>query len=310
VSALAQRVRHGLNEARILILGAQVMLGFHFRAPLEAGYEQLTSTAIAVQLGGLLLLLVAVALLMAPAAYHRIVEEGHASARIQRFTTVVMTAALVPFGLAFCADVYVAFERGAGPVTSAVAAGGFAVTAAGLWFVLPLTARRATRVRPSGRAAHEVTPLEQRVEQVLSEIRMVLPGAQALLGFGFAATLMEAFERLPASSRAVHMAGVACVALATIVLMTPAARHRLVEGGADTEAFHDFASRFLLAAMALLALGISAEFFVVMRRITDSVAIATIGSVMAGVVFAICWFGVGAWARRRDTVRDQSRHAA
>ena len=65
VSALAQRVRHGLNEARILILGAQVMLGFHFRAPLEAGYEQLTSTAIAVQLGGLLLLLVAVALTVA-----------------------------------------------------------------------------------------------------------------------------------------------------------------------------------------------------------------------------------------------------
>jgi len=45
VSALAQRVRHGLNEARILILGAQVVRGFHFRAPLESGYERLTPTA-------------------------------------------------------------------------------------------------------------------------------------------------------------------------------------------------------------------------------------------------------------------------
>jgi hypothetical protein len=148
------------------------------------------------------------------------------------------------------------------------------------------------------------------VEQVLTEIRMVLPGVQALLGFGFAATLMDAFPRLPGASQALHLAGVACVALATILLMTPAARHRLVEGGEDTEAFHRFASRLLLAAMVPLALGIAAEFAVVVRRITDSVALAAAGAVLAGVLFFGFWFGVGAWARARAAAGQGRRRAA
>ena len=274
MSALAQRLHTGLNEARILILGSQVLLGFDFRAPLESGFERLSSTAIALKVGGLVSLLVAVALLMAPAAYHRIVEAGHASARVHRFTTLTMAVALVPLGLALAGDFYVAFERAAGPATSAAAAGAIAGTAAGLWYVLPLALRGAHGRRLTGETEREATPLGQRIEQVLTEIRMVLPGVQALLGFGFAATLMDSFERLPASSRALHLAGVGCVALATILLMTPAARHRLVEGGADSEAFHRFASRLLLAAMVPLALGIAAEFAVVVRRVTDSVPLA------------------------------------
>ena len=148
------------------------------------------------------------------------------------------------------------------------------------------------------------------MEQVLTEIRMVLPGVQALLGFGFAATLMDAFPRLPAASQALHLAGVACVALATILLMTPAARHRLVEGGEDTEAFHRFASRLLLAAMVPLALGIAAEFAVVVRRITESVALAATGAVLAGLLFFGFWFGVGAWARVRAAAGRGRRRAA
>jgi hypothetical protein len=195
---------------------------------------------------------------MAPAAYHRIVDAGHASARVLRFTTWMMAMALMPLGLVLAADFYVAFERAAGPTTSGLGAGGIAVAAAGFWYFLPLSWRRGRPLAAAG-AARENTPLPQRVEQVLTEIRMVLPGVQALLGFGFAATLMETFERLPESSRALHLSGVGCVALATILLMTPAARHRLAEGGEDTEAFHRFASRLLLTAMVPLALGIAAE---------------------------------------------------
>ena len=93
-------------------------------------------------------------------------------------------------------------------------------------------------------------------------------------------------------------------------LMTPAARHRLVEGGEDTEAFHRFASRQLLAAMVPLALGIAAEFAVVVRRITDSVAVAAAGAVLAGLLFFGFWFGVSAWARVRAAAGRGRRRAA
>src|SRR3989442_351646 len=162
-------------------------------APMEPGYERLSPVAHGLKLGGLVLLLVAVALLMAPAAYHRMVDAGHASGRVHRFATSTMAVALVPIGLALAGDFYIALEGAAGSATSALAAGGLAATAAGLWYALPLSLRGPGLRRASEGPEREITPLEQRVEQVLTEIRMVLPGVQALLGFGFAATLMDAF---------------------------------------------------------------------------------------------------------------------
>ena len=41
------------------------------------------------------------------------------------------------------------------------------------------------------------TPLSTKVDQLLTEARIIIPGAQALLGFQFAVTLTRAFEQLP-----------------------------------------------------------------------------------------------------------------
>jgi hypothetical protein len=45
------------------------------------------------------------------------------------------------------------------------------------------------------------TSIESRIKQLLVEARVVLPGAQALLGFQLAATLTDAFGTLPRSSQ-------------------------------------------------------------------------------------------------------------
>lgn len=84
-----------------------------------------------------------------------------------------------------------------------------------------------------------------------------------LLGFQFAALLIEGFEKLPQASKYVHFASLSFIALAIILMMTPAAFHRLVEQGENTEHFHRFASRTLLASMVPLALGITGDYYVV-----------------------------------------------
>ena len=43
------------------------------------------------------------------------------------------------------------------------------------------------------------TPLKEKIKTLSTEIRLVLPSAQALLGFQFSAVLSEAFGRLPAT---------------------------------------------------------------------------------------------------------------
>jgi hypothetical protein len=57
------------------------------------------------------------------------------------------------------------------------------------------------------------TPLATKVEQLLTEARVIIPGAQALLGFQFIAMLTSGFDRLPPSVKAAHALALCLVAV-------------------------------------------------------------------------------------------------
>jgi hypothetical protein len=63
--------------------------------------------------------------------------------------------------------------------------------------------RRMTLNQQNERASK---PLKVKIEQLLVEARVVLPGAQALFGFQLAIVLTESFELLPAAFKVVHAA--------------------------------------------------------------------------------------------------------
>ncbi|PYN15024.1 MAG: hypothetical protein DME05_13385, partial [Candidatus Rokuibacteriota bacterium] len=200
-------IRNALNEARILILGTQVLLGFQYQSVLQPRFDRLPEALQWLSLAGLAMLIVTFVLLAAPAAYHRIVDGGAASPDVQVFTTRALGAALLPLALAFGMATYVVAERIDVGVRPALAGGAVVATALGCWYVWPLLKRRPARKETDTMSERPETPVKDKVEHVLTEIRMVLPGAQALLGFSFAAVLMERFERLPQSSQAVHLVG-------------------------------------------------------------------------------------------------------
>src|SRR5947209_10666573 len=104
-------------------------------------------------------------------------------------------------------------------------------------------AKRRTSMKESKEADGQADKLKEKIKQVLEEARMVLPGAQALLGFQFIVILTNSFDQLPAQAKLVHVGSLAAIALSIILLMTPAAYHRIVEEGEDTERFHRFATR-------------------------------------------------------------------
>jgi Family of unknown function (DUF6328) len=98
------------------------------------------------------------------------------------------------------------------------------------------------------------TPLHAKIEQLLTEARVVLPGAQALFGFQLAIVLTQSFERLPSMSKAVHAASLFLVALAIVMLMAPAAYHRIVYAGEDTQDMYRIGSALVTVATVPLAL--------------------------------------------------------
>ena len=133
------------------------------------------------------------------------------------------------------------------------------------------------------------TSQKQRITQMLTEARVVLPGVQALLGFQLVSVLTQAFEKLPASSKLLHAASLACLIVAIILLIAPAAYHRIVFAGQDTEGVHSVGSRFIALAPIPLALGLAGDTYDVLTEITAS---AVAGALIAGAALLLL---VGLW---------------
>ena len=127
--------------------------------------------------------------------------------------------------------------------------------------------------------------------EVLIEARLILPGAQALLGFQVASTLSDGFEALPPVAKWIHLLGLISNAVSTIFLMAPAASHRIALNGEDSEQFCRLASRFVIVAMLWLGLGVSGELFVVALKTTHSYGTSTTLAILILSFFYTAWFG-------------------
>ena len=79
--------------------------------------------------------------------------------------------------------------------------------------------------------------------------------------------------------------------ISVIFLMTPAAYHRVVERGEETQHFHDVASWLLLAAMITLPMGICGDLFVVVLKVTESTPVSIVSAVISLTFFYALWFG-------------------
>lgn len=111
--------------------------------------------------------------------------------------------------------------------------------------------------------------------------------------------MTESLSARPANERVL-------VTIAIILVLAPAAVHRMTEPMSVSRRFNVVAGRLLLASMVPLALGSCLDVYVVARVITGSEGAAAIvaGSLLA--VFIVFWFIVPSYmglssARRRGT---------
>src|SRR5690348_11208006 len=93
----------------------------------------------------------------------------------------------------------------------------------------------------------EPTPLKDKMSHVLEELRVVLPGTQALIGFQFVVLFSDRFKDLDHWVQYVHFASLLVVTFSAVLLMTPASYHRIVAGGNDSNRVHRFATKCLVA---------------------------------------------------------------
>lgn len=288
ITAEKERVKTGLGEVRSLVLGAQILLGFQYRAIFEPAFATLPAEARLLQVAAMVLLVMSIACMIAPAPFHRIVAAGHATVAVERYT-----ARMALFALALAADVGVALSRQFGLPEACALGAAVALAALLCWFGPALASRRTT-----DRKEDEMVSTKDRITELLTESRIVLPGVQALLGFQFASYLTEVFEKLSPAAKAVNTASLLMLVLAMVLLMMLAPYHRLAEDGENTERFERVAERLVLASLVPLALSVAGDVFVVTEAVLGTAAGAAVALACAAGMAAL-WFGVPLLAARR-----------
>jgi Na+/glutamate symporter len=151
VASLGDKVQAALEEARILVLGTQVLLGFEFRAYFEPAFEGLPEWAKSLKLLTTCVMLAAFTLIALPASYHRIVEQGEETERFHAVASRLVLSGMVAVGLGLCTDLYVVCRKVLRSDAGAIATSAIALAFMfGAWFGWTLF------LRARGRAARLV----------------------------------------------------------------------------------------------------------------------------------------------------------
>ena len=118
----------------------------------------------------------------------------------------------------------------------------------------------------------------------------MLPGAQALLGFQLTVTLTHTFQQLPHSSKLLHAMALCCVALAIVLLMTPAALHRIGFKGEESKSFLSMGSLVVMVAPLPLAIGIAGDIYVAVEKAVESSALGYAAGMAAICILLFLWY--------------------
>jgi hypothetical protein len=294
---LNKKVKTALDETRLLILGAQVLFGFQFNGMFQEAFGDLKLSLRLVLVTSLCLIILSFGLLIAPSMQHRLVERGEDTNRIHSATTALAGLALLPLALALGLDVFTAIERSFGATVGAPVGGLFFILAIAFWYALEIIVRENKSMHR--KETEEATPLSAKVEQMLTEARVIIPGAQALLGFQLTVTLTRAFENLPFESKLAHAVALCCIALSIILLMAPAAVHRISFAGEDSPKFLAIGSWFVITGPLPLALGVALDTYVATARALESTVAAASIAGLTALLLVILWYAYPLFLRIR-----------
>ncbi len=135
--------------------------------------------------------------------------------------------------------------------------------------------------------------------ELLNELRVALPGVQVLFAFLLTVPFSQGFVRLTDQQRGVFFATFVTTALATALLMTPSAYHRVRFRQADKEHLLRIANVAALAGLVFLLLAVAGCVFLIADVLFDALAASVVAAIVA-VAYATLWFLLPLTRRLRE----------
>jgi hypothetical protein len=145
--------------------------------------------------------------------------------------------------------------------------------------------------------------VDRELMELLTELRVALPGVQILFAFLLIVPFQETAGQMTGFQRNVYFVTLVAVAVATGLFIAPAAQHRVLFRQRNKEALLHRSSQTAYAALLVLAVAISSAVLLVVDVLFDR----TLAWVTAGVVAALLlwwWVAVPFWKRAHNEQDD------
>ncbi len=148
-----------------------------------------------------------------------------------------------------------------------------------------------------GRNETEKERLDRNLNELLGELRQVMPGVQVLFAFLLVVPFNERFVEITDFERAIYYVTLLATALATAFLVAPSTIHRLEFRADDKEWIVFTGNRLAIIGFVFLAVAITSAILLVTHFVYSDV-FAVVMTAAIGALLFVLWFVVGA-ARRR-----------
>jgi hypothetical protein len=148
--------------------------------------------------------------------------------------------------------------------------------------------------------------IDRELIELLNELRVALPGVQFLFAFLLIVPFQQKVDQVTDFQRGVYFVALAAAALATALLIAPAAQHRILFRQQDKENLLRRSNRSAIAGLIALGLAICSALLLVV----DVLFSATLAWVTAGALAVLLtwwWLAVPLWMRahhEQDDVTD------
>jgi Family of unknown function (DUF6328) len=145
---------------------------------------------------------------------------------------------------------------------------------------------------------------DRNLAELLTELRVALPGVQVLFAFLLIVPFNAGYARMTEFERKLYFGVLLCTALASILLIAPSMHHRLEFRAHDKEYLVVTANRLTIAGLSVLALAMTGAILLITHILFGTTA-SIVTAVVVAAGFAIVWYAIP--LRRLAAVR---RHQA
>jgi hypothetical protein len=141
-------------------------------------------------------------------------------------------------------------------------------------------------------AGRNETPLERldrNLQELLSELRVVVTGVQVLFAFLLVVPFNVGFVHIGAFQRGVYFVTLLLAALAAVCMLAPAAQHRILFRCDDKEHIVFISNRLMITGLGFLALAMCGSLLLVATKLFG-VRTGVITVAVAAMAFIAIWF--------------------